>query len=76
MKKIISLALSVVLVLSSLSFGVVTAFANTKKTAPEIGLNETVEAYVDVNNKSYVEFTPATTGYYEFYCFLKAMTEI
>lgn len=72
MKKIISLALSVILVLSSLSFGVVTAFANTKQTAPKIGLNETVEAYVDVNNKSYVEFTPATTGYYEFYCFTQS----
>ena len=72
MKKIISLALSVVLVLSSLSFGAVTAFANTKQTAPEISLNETVEAYVDVNNKSYVEFTPATTGYYEFYCFTQS----
>ena len=72
MKKIISLALSVILVLSSLSFGVVTAFANTKQTAPKIILNETVEAYVDVNNKSYVEFTPATTGYYEFYCFTQS----
>ena len=72
MKKIISLALSVVLALSSLSFGVVTAFANTKQTAPKIILNETVEAYVDVNNKSYVEFTPATTGYYEFYCFTQS----
>ena len=50
----------------------VTAFANTKQTAPKIGLNETVEAYVDVNNKSYVEFTPATTGYYEFYCFTQS----
>ena len=47
MKKIISLALSVVLALSSLSFGAVTAFANTKQTAPKIILNETVEAYVD-----------------------------
>ena len=72
MKKIISLALSVILVLSSLSFGVVTAFANTKQTAPKIILNETAEVYVDVNNKSYVEFTPATTGYYEFYCFTQS----
>ena len=72
MKKIISLALSVVLALSSLSFGVVTAFANTKQTAPKIILNETAEVYVDVNNKSYVEFTPATTGYYEFYCFTQS----
>ena len=32
----------------------------------------TVEAYVDVNNKSYVEFTPTTTGYYEFYCFTQS----
>lgn len=72
MKKIISLALSVVLALSSLSFGALTAFANTKQTAPKIILNETVEAYVDVNNKSYVEFTPTTTGYYEFYCFTQS----
>ena len=36
MKKIISLSLSVVLALSSLSFGALTAFANTKQTAPKI----------------------------------------
>lgn len=76
MKKIISLALSVILALSSLSFGVVTAFANTKQTAPKISLNETVEAYVDVNNKSYVEFTLPQRDIMSFTVSLKAMAEI
>ena len=69
MKKIISLALSVVLAVSMLSFGTATALASTKNTAPVITLNSTAEVYVDASNKSYVEFTPATTGYYEFFCF-------
>lgn len=69
MKKIISLSLSVILVVTSLFFGTATAFANTKNTAPKLDLNGTCDIYVDVNNKSYVEFTPSTTGYYEFYCF-------
>lgn len=73
MKKIISLALSVILAVSMLSFGSATAFANTKNTAPVITLNATAEVYVDANNKSYVEFTPDTTGYYEFYCFTQSL---
>ena len=68
MKKIISLALSVVLALSSLSFGVVTAFANTKQTAPKIILNETAEVYVDLllPQRDIMSFTVS----------LKAMAEI
>ena len=71
MKKIISLALSVVLALSSLSFGVVTAFANTKQTAPKIILNEIAEAYVDVNN-----LLPPQRDIMSFTVSLKAMAEI
>lgn len=69
MKKIISPVLGVILAVAMLSFGNMTAFANTKNTAPVITLNSTAEVYVDASNKSYVEFTPDTTGYYEFFCF-------
>ena len=69
MKKIISPVLGVILAVTMLSFGNMTALANTKNTAPVITLNSTTEVYVDASNKSYVEFTPDTTGYYEFFCF-------
>lgn len=68
MKKIISIFLSFVLVLACLSFGSMTVFANTKKTAESLTLNSSVNAYVDVGSKSYVKFEPTSSGYYEFAC--------
>ena len=68
MKKIISLALSVILVLSSLSFGVVTAFANTKQTAPKIILNEIIKVMLNL--------LPPQRDIMSFTVSLKAMTEI
>lgn len=68
MKKTISIFLSFILVLTCLSFGSLTAFANTKKTAESLTLNSSVNAYVDVNSKSYIKFEPSSSGYYEFAC--------
>lgn len=68
MKKIISIFLSLVLMMSTLVFSNITAFANTKKTAQSLAFNSNVNAYVDVNNKCYVRFDPSASGYYEFLC--------
>ncbi|MGN1421081.1 MAG: fibronectin type III domain-containing protein [Eubacterium sp.] len=43
--------------------------ANTKKTASDISLNQTVGAYVDsVTREYWLKFEPTYNGYYEFVC--------
>lgn len=69
MKKAISIFLSLALIICTLSFGTINAFANDKKTATSVALNSSITAYVDTNNKYFVKFEPTVTGYYEFACF-------
>lgn len=69
MKKISSLLLSLIVIIGSLSIGSFSAFANTKKSAVDINLYETVRADVDAGNREYwIAFEPEYDGYYEFVC--------
>lgn len=69
MKKFISIVMSAAMLVTCIFSGAVTAAANTKKTAQEITLNQTVGVYVDyVNSQYWLQFTPTYTGYFEFAC--------
>ena len=69
MKKLSSILLSLIIIVSSLSLGSFSAFANTKRTAVQINLYETVFAATASNDRDYwISFEPQYDGFYEFVC--------
>lgn len=69
MKKFLSVLFSIVILVGCVSTSSFSATANTKKTAEEIVVNQSVGAYVDSATKEFwVKFEPAYSGYYEFVC--------
>lgn len=69
MKKFLSVLLSVIMLVSCISIFPFSAMANTKKTAADISLNQTVSTYVDsVTREYWLKFEPAYSGFYEFVC--------
>lgn len=69
MKKILSVLFSAAILFCSVFGGYTQAYANTKKTAPEISLYQSVNMSVSSGEKKYmVKFVPQSTGYYEFVC--------
>lgn len=57
------------MLISCVSVSSFSAMANTKKTAGDISLYQTVTVYVDsVSREYWLKFEPAQSGYYEFVC--------
>ncbi|MGN1328794.1 MAG: fibronectin type III domain-containing protein [Eubacterium sp.] len=69
MKKLLSVLLSIIMLVSCASISSFSAMANTKKTATDISLNQTVDTYVDsVSREYWLKFVPDYSGCYEFVC--------
>ncbi len=74
MKKVLSVFLSLVMLLSCFGIGSISASANDIKKAPTITLNNKVTATIDTNSSNeadrmfFIKFVPSKNGYYEFNC--------
>ena len=75
MKKILSVLMSLAMVFCAVFAVPLSASANTKKTAVELGFNQSVSVSVNMTeSQSWLRFTAPYTGYFEFFCHSPAVS--